>query len=1195
MWKSIKTIAAARARKGGTLLTQLLPDIDHPLICTSTPRWVDVRTLDIFPSNVDALNKDATAAAVAYFQAAVHARFDMTTETGASGSAADDDGDVLAAYQKLLPGDADKAVKLDLIRHLLRKPFSLISKHGSVGGRQLGAQLIQMGMDPAGQPNAVVYPINEGSDHGEALKFSQNWSVKEPPKTPTAKDKSRRLTLDAARPKVSSAASAVSTTELSSIPVVDHTAAAMAAGSSDDRTIAEIAALSLKPPAAAIDDAYYDIEDGAANDSQDEDDDGEDDGYSSDEEDEEEEAVFLPKSQEKVPQLKRKTSLVLLGKPSLPSLPKAAPERPPGSSSDTKTPLVPLIRNVESSGLQADNPAPALTASESSPESFYLLSSDFAGITPDTEIAFLTAGDPFEKFVLRVPKGYITVVRDPASPLGTEQVVSVEPSDDWGGLILSGSLDVTNVQFSLTVTADAQNRQSATVSAITAGISLGDSTLSFSTDDAPAMFGLPTTSSPHQPILYLDNYDLIPLGLSNSVSELSLTSILELVAPPWLTDPTQPVSFVADQVADNLKFLLAKTANARNGLYLQPDDTSTSYLRLEFSLTSAVDDLIGWLKSHGMMPLNGITVHNCVFSCILAARTEVLGGNSGSSVGSSFVFSGEIDFQSDKIQFWIEFRNGSAQLVLEFPDSNPSNIVEDIFTWLRDSLDLGDASSQKSDLSSDKAKQLIPSNDISVTVHQVKVNLGGGGFSCSVVLEVVIFGTFFFTTFRFPNFGLRAELWCSVPVADDPTMRYVPWYESFQELVPFDVSGTGVPGSVDFGTMAQHSSSSSSPAIPTPPDIGFLSFQEAAIDIQISPSSALQVTLSATVSLQAPPTDIPLVWPRTLSVMATGTKVGTSPNSTTEWDVELSSSLYLPQRPQAPNAGNGVTIDLLATKSSDRWTLSANAQGLDFGSLYSYFDTDARESVMDILEGIGITQIELDYVHGPKDARDLRVQGGFQLKTVLLNFDYHWTKTATPSIPSIPGSSPTPVASSWTFDAFLAPIAASGAQVTLIDTIGEFIPDGDNSSILADLKAIPFLSDIKLATANAGEQDSPVAFGMAKSSVSGAISMFLRIQLITDCGTISILFAQRKAPPSSAGTASGTTPSRTDGVKRYIRVRLDKLPTLQGVPIIGTLAPPFDSIDYAYVQDISTPGSGGGLLSSDVIDLNEVSVPTGVA
>jgi hypothetical protein len=1194
MWQAIRTAAE---RKLHNFVLGQLPGDNPPLLCTVFPPWADP-TATAFGANIDALNPDPTDAAVKYFQNAIRARF----EVAASGEESDDESsvkDILIAYQKDFQPTDSKAAKLARIRGLMSKKWTEISptvQTVRAWRLDMGVNVLIDEKDPDPQPDATLKVVIWPSYTLRTVRWTNTTESLAPPAPVPVPDETDEMNFDQSRVVFSSSAVTLPS-EDSSLRMNNSAAASTASGQGNAMVVEP--STTAQPSTVDLDDPFWDIE-ADDEDEYDDSDDFKDDGFSDtailDTEEVEAEHQSNPATLEEVaksaPHMKSELKEVVPRFPVTSPTPLAQPH----ASEDTNPLAAPLVlpqrlppprappRPLTAANLSSRGSDPSASADDGSTQSFYLFSSDFALYSPAANIGFLTKDDPFEKFVLGLPKAYMAVNRDPSSPTGVEQHLTIRDNDAWAQYVLGNGLNLKNLQLFLTVSSG--TRQVASVTAVTVDLVLATTTpttLSFSTDDAATMFGLSTQPGlPHQPIIFLDNYGLLPLGLSNNVSGLSLSSILTLLAPPWLTDPTQPATLVLDALADSLMFGLSKSPNARNGIYFRTDDTSTTYLRLEFDLSSTVDALISWLKAKNLMPVSSISASGLTFTCILVGRSELLANNLRSSTKTTFCFSGAINFKHGNINFWLNFQKGCAQLVLQFPNVNPADIAEDVFTWLRTTLDLGDAASQQSNLSSDQVKSLIPSNDISVTVHQAEIFLGQTGFTCTVTLEVVIFGTFFFTTFKFPQFDVRADLWCSTPITSDPTMRYVPWYEPYQELVPFDVLQSGVPSSVDFTGIVQHSSTTPA-TVPPPPDTSFLSFQEAYIEVQTGIDSAINVDLFATIALQAPPTDIPLVWPKYFTVHASGEKMGQSPNSSTDWDLSLRSSFYLPQRANAPNSANSVSLDVVITKTTDKWTVSGKAEGLDFGALYAYFDTDAKESVMDILEGIGVTYIDVEYSHGPGEDRNLLVQGAFELKTIVLQFDYHWTKSAAPTAGAA-------TKTSWTFDASLAPITSSGDEVTLIEVIGEFVPDGDNSSILQTLGEIPFIKDLKIATAAASEADSPVIFGMAKSSTSGAVSMFLQIQIITDAGVISTLFIQRKAPPkpnSGPGNNSGSG-SKTDGVKRYIRVRLDKLPTLQNVPIVGSLIPPLDSIDYVYVQDLSTPGSDGGLSADDIADMNEV-------
>jgi hypothetical protein len=108
-----------------------------------------------------------------------------------------------------------------------------------------------------------------------------------------------------------------------------------------------------------------------------------------------------------------------------------------------------------------------------------------------------------------------------------------------GQLVFGNTLHISSIKLVLTITQSGQ-QQNATVVAVTASLSLGTTVLNFSTDDTSAMLGLnPKTGVTHQDVTFISKYDLLALGLSNTTS-LPLSTIFDLVAPAWLTDPSSP-------------------------------------------------------------------------------------------------------------------------------------------------------------------------------------------------------------------------------------------------------------------------------------------------------------------------------------------------------------------------------------------------------------------------------------------------------------------------------------------------------------------------------------------------------------------------------------------------------------------------------------------------------------------------------
>lgn len=210
-------------------------------------------------------------------------------------------------------------------------------------------------------------------------------------------------------------------------------------------------------------------------------------------------------------------------------------------------------------------------------------------------------------------------------------------------------------------------------------------------------------------------------------------------------------------------------------------------------------------------------------------------------------------------------------------------------------------------------------------------------------------------------------------------------YEPYLENLPYD---TDIVTSVDLTKVTAQSGDTA--GVPSPPDPGFLSLQQAYFECEKLSDSGIHVELGATVAIQGPTTtDIPNDMASVFAFLATGDKQGTP--ATTQWDIKLSTSLYLPYRSRVAPQSNA-TLDLSMERTNNIWTFHGHADGIDFGALYGYFDTHAKESTMNLLEGIEVPSFDVTYVHGPGDERDLKIQGTFLIKSFELDFNYYYWK-----------------------------------------------------------------------------------------------------------------------------------------------------------------------------------------------------------
>jgi hypothetical protein len=516
-------------------------------------------------------------------------------------------------------------------------------------------------------------------------------------------------------------------------------------------------------------------------------------------------------------------------------------------------------------------------------------------------------------------------------------------------------------------------------------------------------------------------------------------------------------------------------------------------------------------------------------------------------------------------------------LVLRFPKLS----IEQIFGWLRARFSFAeqtDNSAATQKLEPGAVTGLVPQDDVSVSVRQVEVQIGGpSNFHCNVVLQLEVFGTVFMTSLAFPALRLRADLWTQKPVTDQRP-RWVPWYESYKEFSPYD--SEALTGSLNLKTLVENSGDKSN--LPEPPHHSMFDLREAYFEAAKPASGQLHLELFAKVYMNPPDGDIPMVWPKSFEVFGAYDKTA----SGASWIIALSTTLTLTSRNPTVDSVKPALLTLGAAKTNDSWIFTGHAENLDFGAMYKYFDASARDGVMDILEGIGIPYLDVEYVHGP--SKKLTVNGAFKIKKFLLLFDYTYEKLGagigkgTGMDTGLGTGVGTASTSNWKLHAALGPSMETGeltSTVSLLGVISEFVPQND--AILSILGEVPFVSDIKIKTADSSSGNKPMEFEV--SSTAKALVMWLRMEALLPVGTISLMFVQYKYKPAATGTGAARPP-KTQDLKRYIRVRLDKLPDLPKIPIVGQIKQPVDAIDYVFVQDSTTTG---GLTQAEISEINQ--------
>ena len=797
----------------------------------------------------------------------------------------------------------------------------------------------------------------------------------------------------------------------------------------------------------------------------------------------------------------------------------------------------------------------------------------------DPEAAYLVEGS-FDHFVKDLPRRCIVVKRNPETPLGQEQNVDLAIQDTWAQSVTVASvLGLQKLSLTMKVTpGDQNNRQTAVVSSFEAVVKADARDLTFESQNANTAVGISTS----QELVVLDDYGMLVLGLSGQVKELTLFEILDVFGPSWLKiDTGGQIPF--DQGAlSKFNFKLVPEGG-RNTLSFVNDSVSTTYLRMQFDMTGNVHELITWLKSKGLFPVNSLpekAVKEVRFSCLRTATSDLRGNRIMSSVNSEVSLSATINFGKEigDVQFVLVFEPGNTTLRARF-EKLTAGVV---FSWIKDEIIGAQDEVSGDDMKETNVTDSLPGKpDLKVVEVELQVSKQRK-LSCSLLLQLDLLGAIFQTRLAYPEFSISAQLWTSIPRTDEK-IKYLPWYEPFEQIKPF-VDVQRLKGTMDMEQIVKDMEGDATVAVTEPPDRSLFTLEEVQLFAGRVGGRGLRVDIFASIRFGPPPaTDVPIPWPKMFSARIVYEK---GPNP---WSLDLNGEIALVSR----NATTGVvktpiTLALGVTYSSGVWVFTGSVQQLSFGELYQFFDADAQDSVMDILEDISITGLGVTYTHGPVQegimTKKLVAGGTLRINPFYLDIIYTYRQQT-----DIAKKTST---SEWTLITRAGPVKrAEEGPVGLIDMLETFSGGEDDSELFELLREIPFLNEIEIQTTAGGSEDSPVDFRV--SSSPKAIIMTFKVQVLIGSMVFSFIFVQYKykkpvpergqpIPPAPVGTPANP---RLKDLKRYIRLRIDKLPRLKKIPIVGDIVAPVDAIDYVYVQDLKT---GTGFTANEVTEMNQV-------
>lgn len=460
----------------------------------------------------------------------------------------------------------------------------------------------------------------------------------------------------------------------------------------------------------------------------------------------------------------------------------------------------------------------------------------------------------------------------------------------------------------------------------------------------------------------------------------------------------------------------------------------------------------------------------------------------------------------------------------------------------------------------------VPESSEPPTIRRLDMTVGPSTkFNCCLTTEASLFKKRFVTTFSFPNLRIRADV---IKIADarrpyDSVL--LPWWEHFEHV---DKSTTEIQA-LQIQDLVGPNDDSDFPWM----------LENAYLEINKPSPKLVHMELYARAST-AGSNKLPIVFPKTVELYASKDKPlsKSAPDSASDWQLGFGAE-WIPEiklREEETSEDEAITIrevntpklTLQGLRTSDAWKFSGSAKNVDFSALAQHFDKDVRDSVVDLLSGVGIPSLAFDYVHQKNLTagcrRELKMSGQIAIKELTLLLEYSMTRT--PKLP--PTGQPIGAVewqTEWKFEASLASadVIEGKKSASLVDIIESFIPGNEGKIVSTNLEQMPFMKDFRVTPDN--DKENPLIFRLV--STDTALVMTLRVNFPTGLGTVTVLFVQYK--PKIQPT--------TKAVKRYVRVRLDNLPSFQRVPVVGTITPPIDALDYVFVQDNipNTPGVAG--------------------
>ncbi|KAK0732483.1 hypothetical protein B0T21DRAFT_334666 [Apiosordaria backusii] len=602
-------------------------------------------------------------------------------------------------------------------------------------------------------------------------------------------------------------------------------------------------------------------------------------------------------------------------------------------------------------------------------------------------------------------------------------------------------------------------------------------------------------------------------------------------------DKSPALSFLAGILS--LKF--DNSATARNALWFRPNLEHETTLRLQFKIETG--DFNSWLGN----TIKGVGISDVY---VIARKTAYCHFNAEQdwavaegqltfvmemSVGRA-TFDASVEIHSDSITFMLSTPSASSK-----PGDGPPDVVGDILRWINTQPGLQGIPLEDLLNSADEVinRKKIAPRQVEMTIGLKEDGSLGSIETVSILIEAsVTIGkpkddlkaaaiplAFLFALgwSRSRGVYLSGSLWCAPPVLDsDVYQKALPDYEPHLVLEPVTLPPGTRLQNLDLRTLMSDGAVKNLPkCIPTEVAHAVMEISEKGIsfsgiirctetkDVKNHPPGLFldTVSLSAGYTWAKEAKDVPGRGFR----ISLGVDLLLFPNATFSEDKDV--------REQDPARLTG-----RIKYESEAWTLTAGIDQLRVEHIASFWDVDARSSVMQFLGNFEIEDLSLEYHYDKSeggDGKQFHIGGTLKIgKVLLLNLDYDHTGTE------------------WLFSA-----TVSDANPQDPITIGKVL-----EAILGEKpREVPE----PILEASLSPKGNKEFFALKCSEKDKKIVFAVSINL----GSISLCFTQFRDK-----TWDKAKPS-----KRFVKAAISEVSVT--VPMLGTLKQPFEQMYYLWVQD----------------------------